>query len=112
MRFRLYISVFCNQFCLIAFVRTHTIIWCSCGIKAEIFDLSLATADQPPLLILPRASRPGNWTFDLIYEPGSVINDCLEFYYLKFVFIFPLPRLAFYAISGGKVFFPISYTCN
>ena len=34
----------------------------------------------------------------------SVISFVL-FYYLNFVFIFPPPRLAFYAISGGKVFF-------
>ena len=34
----------------------------------------------------------------------SVINFVL-FYYLRFAFIFPPPGLAFYAISGGKVFY-------
>ena len=42
-----------------AFLRTslsrsseRILIWYSCGIRAEIFELSRATADQPPLLIL------------------------------------------------------------
>ena len=38
------------------------LIWCSCGTKAEIFELSRATADLPPLLMLSGASRPENWT--------------------------------------------------
>ena len=55
----------------------------SCGTKAEIFELSPATANQPPLLILSGAPQPGNWTpFDsifvsLIFPLGSVINDYL-----------------------------------
>ena len=38
----------------------------------------------------------------------SVISFVL-FYYLKFVFISPPPRLGFYAISGGKVFSDFLY---
>ena len=38
------------------------LIWCSCGTKAEIFELSRATADSPPLLIFLGAPRPGSWT--------------------------------------------------
>ena len=40
----------------------HILIRCSCGTKAEIFQLSRATANQPPLLVLSEAPRPENWT--------------------------------------------------
>ena len=48
--------------------------------------------------------------FDLIVllSQFSVISFVL-FYHLKFVFIFPPPRLAFYAISSGKVFSDFLY---
>ena len=48
--------------------------WC----KATIFEVSRVTDDKPPLLILPGASRPGNWTpFHSSDQRGSVINDYL-----------------------------------
>ena len=34
------------------------LIWCPCGTKADIYERSRATADQPPLLTLSRAPRP------------------------------------------------------
>ena len=49
---------------VMAFLRTslsrsseRILIWYSCGTRAEIFELSRATADQPPLLILSGPSR-------------------------------------------------------
>ena len=40
----------------------HILIRCSCGTKAEIFQLSRATANEPLLLVLSGAPRPENWT--------------------------------------------------
>ena len=40
----------------------HILIRCSCGTKAEIFQLSRATANEPLLLVLLGAPRPENWT--------------------------------------------------
>ena len=54
-----------------------------CGTKPQIFEVSGATADQLPPLILSGAYWPGNWTpFDSNFvsvsdERGSVINDYL-----------------------------------
>ena len=49
----------------------------------------------------------------VINGPGVLMESVLSYFInLSFVFIFSPPRLTFYAISGGKVFFPISYTCN
>ena len=57
------------------------LIWCSCGTKEEIFELSRATTNEQPLLILSGAPRSGNWTpfsiFSVGDERGSVINDYL-----------------------------------
>ena len=59
-----------NDFKPCQFLRSseRILIWCSCGTKAEIFKLSLATANEPPLLILSGAPRPGNWT---AFDSGS-----------------------------------------
>ena len=40
----------------------HILIRSSCGTKAEIFQLSRATANEPLLLVLSGAPRPENWT--------------------------------------------------
>ena len=54
-----------------------------CVTKPQIFEVSGATADQLPPLILSGAYWPGNWTpFDSNFvsvsdERGSVINDYL-----------------------------------
>ena len=59
-----------NLNCRFSRLSERVLIWCSCGPKAEIFELSWATANQPPLLILSGAPRPGNLThFNSIWFP-------------------------------------------
>ena len=55
---------------IIAFARTHFLIWCSCGTKAAIFELSRATADL---------SRP------YIFYQGHLGRRKLDFFGLVFV---------------------------
>ena len=49
----------------------YILMWCSCGTKAEIFELSRVTANlpplpqqqiPPPLLIFSGSPQLGNWT--------------------------------------------------
>ena len=47
-------------------------------VKPQIFEVSGATADWPPSLILSEAPRPGNRnSFDSSDERGSLSNDYL-----------------------------------
>ena len=67
------------------------LIWCSCGTKAEIFELSGATANQPPLIDFIRGTLAGKLdsfrlnfrlnnfcNFSVSDECESVTNDFLQ----------------------------------
>ena len=60
---------------IIAFTRTHFLIWCSCGTKAEIFELSRATADlsQPYILYQGHLGRRKLDFFGLVFVSFSLV---------------------------------------
>ena len=60
---------------IIAFARTHFLIWCCCATKAEIFELSRATADlsQPYILYQGHLGRRKLDFFGLVFVSFSLV---------------------------------------
>ena len=60
---------------IIAFARTHFLIWCSCGTKAAIFELSRATADLSQPYILYQGHLGGRKLvfFGLVFVSFSLV---------------------------------------